>query len=67
VAQQPPLCSGGSASRFAGFDQRRHTGQPGRYSCHEPNAKRVKAPYDAKDESSNKQQEKKGIDKLNPF
>jgi outer membrane protein assembly factor BamD len=32
-----------------------------------PNAKPVKAPYDAKDESSSKHKKKKGIDKLNPF
>ena len=32
-----------------------------------PNAKAVKAPFDAKDDSSNKHKKKKGIDKLNPF
>jgi outer membrane protein assembly factor BamD len=32
-----------------------------------PNAKPVKAPYDAKDDSSSKHKKKKGIDKLNPF
>lgn len=32
-----------------------------------PNAKPVKAPFDAKDESSNKHKKKKGVDKLNPF
>jgi outer membrane protein assembly factor BamD len=32
-----------------------------------PNAKPVKAPYNAKDESSNKHKKKKGLDKLNPF